>query len=153
MKDLLKKIGIFCIVFILLLILANVLLRFILPVTPTLVTTDAMRPAYNKFDIVFRSPSDHYGVGDVVIVRITNTFSGNVEDVITRIIKINSDNTYTTKMDANRRFFHFEDHIKQNQIKGKVIFSTKAYVYYPLIYSILIILAFLITKVVCSKLR
>jgi len=59
-----------------------------------------------------------YNVGDVIVYSVP----GQKVPIIHRIIRINSDGSYTTKGDHNPNLLPFEGAVRKEQIHGKVIF-------------------------------
>lgn len=78
-------------------------------------------PVSNGFsvgDMPIVKGNKEYKVGDVIIYSV----DGINAPIIHRIIKINEDDSYQTKGDNNNRQNYYEFSIKQQQVKGKVIF-------------------------------
>jgi len=151
MKSRSRKILIFVVLLILIIAIANVLFRFVLPIKPVRQVSASMTPTYNKGDILFYSHSDSYVVDDIIIYKpSTRPFN-----VAIRIIEENPDGTFKVKGDGNPATIPTldQDNLGKEQIIGKVIGSTKGFVFYPLTYGIYLIIALLLTKLVDSKLK
>ena len=57
-----KKVGIFILIFIILVGLSNVLFRFVLPIKTVFLVSRNMEPTYHKNDILFWKQSNNYEV-------------------------------------------------------------------------------------------
>lgn len=149
MEDLGKKILIFIVLMILLIALSNVLFRFVLPLKAVRLISDNMAPTYDKGDVLFYSQTNEYVVEDVII---SETSRGTI---VTRIIEINDDGTFKAKGDGNAASIVSslvdETHIQKEQIIGKILFGTKWFIFYPILYIIQIIIALILTKLIYSK--
>jgi len=91
-------------------------------------------PIKNGFligDLPIVQGSEKYQVGDVIVYDV----SGQTIPIIHRIIKINPDGTYMTKGDHNSGLLPFEYSVKQEQIRGKVIFIIPKLGYFKVIFS------------------
>jgi len=146
-----KKIVIFIVLMILIIGLANVLFRFVLPIKPVVLVSGNMEPTHNRGDVLFYDSSNDFKVDDIIIYKTDRNPS------VVRIIEINDDGTYKAKGDNNpisiSRPGMDETHIQKKQIIGKVSFGTKWYIFYPLSYGIQIIIALLLTQLIYSKLK
>ena len=131
MKNLGRKIGIFITALIIILLLVNIFNRFFIPVKPVMTVSSNMAPTYEKYDVLFYSKSEDYNVNDPILVTVSNR-----QNSVTRIIKINEDGTFYAKADYNINSLPFEGSINKNQIVGKIVFSMKPYIFYPIIYII-----------------
>jgi len=69
-------------------------------------------------DLPIIESSANYSVGDVIVYSVPD----QSVPIIHRIIRINSDGTYTTKGDHNPSLLSFEGSVSKSQIHGKVIF-------------------------------
>jgi signal peptidase len=151
MKGIGKKILIFIVLMILLIGLANVLFRFVLPIKPVILGSESMEPTYTMGDILFYRQSNNYTVNDVIVY----TIGGN--SGVARIIELNGDGTYKLKGDHNpisiSSGYMDQTHVKKEQLLGKVSFGNKWFVVYPLLYGVQIIIAVLLTQVIYSKLK
>ena len=146
-----KKIIIFIVLMILIVGLANVLFRFVLPIKPVVLVSGNMEPTHDKGDVLFYGSSNDFKVDDIIIYNTDRNPS------VVRIIEINDDGTYKAKGDNNpisiSRPGMDETKIQKEQIIGKVSFGTKWYIFYPLSYGIQIIIALLLTQFIYSKLK
>ncbi len=146
-----KQIGIFIVVLVFLIVLMNVLVHFVSPVKPVRFVSWSMEPAYHYGDVLFyqRVPKGNYKVGDVIIYDAEASTAE--EQIVVRIIEENDDGTFIVKGDANPGTLEHLDqnNLRKEQIIGKVLFGMQWYIYYPVLYLILIIVALLITRRVC----
>ncbi len=146
-----KKIIIFIVLMILIIGVANVLFRFVLPIKPVKLISGNMEPTHNSGEVLFYGSSNDYKVDDIIIYKPARNPS------VVRIIEINDDGTYKAKGDNNpisiSRPDMDETHIQKEQIIGKVSFGTKWYIFYSLSYGIQIIIALLLTQLIYSKLK
>lgn len=148
MKNIIKKIGVFVAVLIVVMLLTNIIGRYILNVNPVITISNNMFPTYEKYDSLFYVPSESYNINDVIVASVPNYDTL----LITRIIKINEDGSFDAKGDNNPEDVPLiEKSINKNQILGKIAFSIKPYFYFPLIYGIQLIVAFLLTKLIFRK--
>ncbi len=148
MKNIIKKAGIFIAVLIIVMLLTNIIGRYILNVNPVITLSNNMFPTYEKYDTLFYSPSDNYNINDVIAASVPDY------DIllISRIVRINDDGTFDAKGDNNPESVpSIERNINKNQILGKIIFSMKSYFYFPLIYGAQIAAAFLLTKLIFRR--
>ena len=146
--------------------LANVLFRFVFPIKPAVLISGNMEPTYNKGDVIFYINSDNYEINDIIMFKSHPT-NPRVDLIVSRIINISSvdqDIKYTTKGDnvktnpvsinsCSANGCIDETSIQKDQINGKILFGTKWFIFYPLLYGIQIILALLLTKLIYSKLK
>ncbi len=146
-----KKIIIFIVLMILIIGLANVLFRFVLPIKPVKMISGSMAPTYNAGDVLFYRGSDTYNIDDIIIYKP----SSRPQSIVIRIIEENSDGTFKVKGDANQATIPALDqnNLKKEQIIGKVSFGTKWFIFYPLSYGIQILIALLLTQLIYSKLK
>lgn len=144
--SLIKKIGIFIIVLTILVALANIILRFVLPFKPVKIISSNMEPTYSKNDILFYEESESYNVNDTVLV-----FLPDRPPLVTRLIERNEDGTFNAKGDNNLVSLPFEKNIQQNQIIGKIKFSMNPYIFYGVTYGMVIILSVLMTFLIFSR--
>lgn len=150
MKETIKKVSIFIGILIIVMLLTNIIGRYILNINPTIILSNNMFPTYEKYDSLFYSPSNNYNVNDVIVASVPN------QDVllISRIIKINEDGNFDAKGDNNTESFTpIERNINKNQILGKVVSSMKSYFYFPLIYGIQIVIALFLANYIYRKVK
>ena len=144
-----KQIGIFLIIMLVLVGLANVTFRYVLPTKPVKLASGNMEPTYSKGDVIFYTQSDNYKVDDIILHETSRAPS------VVRIIEINDDGTFKAKGDANPTSISSpgldETHIPKEKIIGKVSFGTKSFIFYPLVYGIEIIIALLLTILISKK--
>ncbi|MCK5283714.1 MAG: signal peptidase I [Nanoarchaeota archaeon] len=139
---------------ILLIGLANVLFRFVLPIKPIKVISESMAPTYNAGDVIFYSSAKTYNIDDIIIYNP----STRPQSIVVRIIEKNADDTFKVKGDnaktnpAPIKQLN-QEAVKADQIIGKVSFGTKGFIFYPLSYGIQILVAFLLTQLIYSKLK
>jgi len=69
-------------------------------------------------DLPIVEGSKDYNVGDVIVYNVP----GQNVPIVHRIIRVNSDGSFTTKGDHNPNLLPFEGAVKKEQIHGKVIF-------------------------------
>ena len=142
----LKKIGIFILIFVVLLGISNILFRFVLPIKAVFLVSGSMEPAYNENDVVFWKQADTYNLDDVVI------FKGNLpSDIVSRIIDVNDDGTFNLKGDANPTSIYFERNVPKERIKGKIVYSISPFIFYGITYGIIIVLAFFGTNYIVKN--
>lgn len=77
-----------------------------------------VKDGFNIGDLPVVVGSKEYKAGEVIVYSI----SQQSVPIIHRIIKINSDSTFVTKGDHNQGLLPFENSVKVEQIKGKVVF-------------------------------
>ena len=82
-------------------------------------------------DLPIIAGSKKYSIGDVIVYSIRD----QPVPIIHRIIKINSDGSFTTKGDHNNGLLSFENSVKPSQIHGKVIFIVPKLGYFKVIVS------------------
>ena len=147
MENLGKKVLLFIVVLVILMVIGKLVNRFVLPVAK--LNSESMQPTFNKGDIIFYTKSDSYGVNDIII------FYSTIKDpIVARIIEINSDGTYKAKGDNPKTNpvpiksqLLDETQISKTQILGKVFnFSLNPVIFILLVRGIQIILALLLTK-------
>jgi len=117
-----------------------------------------LKNGYNKNDVIVSIKSDEYNVGDVIRFEPDSVSTASMT-LAHRIVKINDDGTYQTKGDHNEGQLTKENNIiktdetsiNKNQIKGKVIFKTPFYIFYPILYGIEILIVLLITSFISNK--
>jgi signal peptidase I len=152
MKITWKQIGIFLVLLFLIIGLANILFRYVLPITPVKYISSNMEPTYSKGDVLFYSSAETYDVEDVIIYKTKTPYPG-----VVRIVGINEDGSFIAKGDANLNSINTgyldETHINKEQIIGKIVFSTKSIIFYPLVYGIEIILAIILTLIISRKIK
>ena len=148
MKTKSKKIVIFIGFFILLFMLFSVLTNYILPVKTSMISDNIGR--YNSGDILFCSESESYTVNDYILYRP----SSKQATIFAEIVEINADGTFRViginpepidDLDQNN--------LRQEQILGKVIYSISMFIFYPIVITITIILAFILTYVIIKKIK
>ena len=69
-------------------------------------------------DLPIVEGSKDYKIGDVIVYNVP----GQSVPIVHRIIRINSDGSFTTKGDHNPNLLPFEGSVNKEQIHGKVIF-------------------------------
>ena len=146
-----KKIALFIVLLVILIVMGKLINRFVLPLAK--LNSESMYPTYNKGDILFYSKSSPYNVNDVIIF-----YSSRRIPIVVRIIEINPDSTYKAKGDNPKTnpvpiksIFLDETRISKEQILGKILFSFNPIIFYVLVYGIEIIIAFLLTKLISAK--
>jgi len=82
------------------------------------VESNSMKPTFMKGDILILQGADSFELDDIIVFSPAE----GKTPVVHRIVAINTDGSYQTKGDANTNQLHFEKHITQDQIHGKVIF-------------------------------
>ncbi|MBI2546870.1 MAG: hypothetical protein HYW23_00285 [Candidatus Aenigmarchaeota archaeon] len=87
------------------------------------------KPFTGLFSLAGPSENQKYEVGDVIVYSV----NGVSAPIIHRIIKINDDGTYQTKGDNNLGQLSYEQSVKPEQIKGKVIFIIPKIGYFKVI--------------------
>jgi len=146
-----KKLLIFIVLFVLLSLLTTFIRDFILPIKVAMLTSVSMSPAYAKWDVLFYKKVDSYTVGEVII------YPSSRRPVVTRIIVLNDDRTYTAKGDNNaasiRMDFLDETRLEKDKVIGKVIGKTSPFVYVPLVNGIKIIIALLLVNPIYLRMR
>ncbi len=135
-----KKILVFIIALIILMLLFNILYRFVLPIKPVRLNSMNMKPTYLKNDVLFYNQKEDYKIDEVVIITYQE------RTVVTRIVSVNDDGTFNMKGDFNSESLAFEQNVEKEQIKGKIEFSMNPFIFYILSYGIEILLALLLTK-------
>jgi len=69
-------------------------------------------------DLPIVAGADEYKVGDVIVYSVP----GQSVPIVHRIIRVNSDGTFTTKGDHNPNLLPFEGAVRKENVHGKVIF-------------------------------
>jgi hypothetical protein len=148
MKKKKKLILVFIVLFIFLFLSFSVLTNFILPVKTSMISGNVGR--YSSEDILFYSESESYTINDYIIYRPTS----KQVSIIAEIIEINSNGTFKViginpepieKLDQNN--------LKKEQIMGKIFYSMSMYIFYPIVITICIISAFILTHFILKKLK
>ncbi len=142
-----KKIGVFVLIFVVLLGISNVLFRFILPIKAVSLVSRNMEPTYHENDVLFWKLSETYEVNDVVVYKARAL----AIDSVSRIINLNEDGTFQLKGDANPTSIFVENRVLKQSIKGKVIFSLSPFIFYGLTYGIIFALSFLSVRYIFKK--
>ena len=146
-----KQAGIFLILMILFMALANICFKYVLPIKPVKLVSGNMEPTYSKGDILFYTKSGDYKPNDIILHKTRRAPS------VTRIIAINEDGTFEAKGDANpvsiSSTYLDETHIQKEQIIGEISFGISQFIFYPLVYGIEIILAILLTILISKKIK
>ena len=142
-----KKISVFIVTLILVILLSNLLFKFILPIKPVRTISQNMEPTYSKNDVLFYIIEENYDINEIVILK------HNGLTTVTRIISINSDGTYEATADNNLgRQLSMEKRIPKSEIQGKILFSINPYIFYISLLVCQIIISFLLSKLIYLRL-
>jgi len=143
-----KKIGLFIVIFVLLIVVFSILLNFVLPVKTRVINGNFGN--YTNGDVIFISKSDSYKVGDIIIYKISSTD----ESIFAEVIEKNTDGTYKIKR-AGEEYINnpIENNINEGQIMGKGIASLSMYIFYPLLLIVNLFLAYILTVIIYKKLN
>jgi hypothetical protein len=149
MKPKTKKIAIFIILVFFILIIAQVLMNSVLPVKSCITSISVGK--LNSGDVLFYSESKSYSINDY----ITYKPASKQVNYIAEIIEINPDGTFKVISGTNPDpIIQLEqNNLKQEQIIGKVIYSISMYILYPILITIAIILAFVLTHFISKKIK
>ena len=148
MKNRGKFILTFVITFIVVVILGAILFySSILPIQPVRLASSNMAPAYEKGEILFVKQTNDYRVNDVIIADIIPN------KIVTRIIAINDDGTFSAKGDHNSAQLKEERSFTEDRIIGEVVSKASAGLFYSCLYAINILLALLITLGIYSNIK
>lgn len=148
MKPKTKKIIIFIGFFIFLLMLFAILTNFILPVKTVIISGDVGK--YNSGDILFYTESEAYEINEYILYKP----STKQVNYIAEIVDINSDGTFKViGADPESIDELDQNNLKQNQIIGKIIYSSPFYIFYPISIIITIIFAYIITHFISKKIK
>ena len=148
----LKQVGIFVVLLVLFIVLANLAFQYILPILK--LNSESMIPTYHKGDVLFYKTSSSYSINDVVVY----TSSILPKPIIVRIIEENPDGTFKAKGDntktnpsPNARLD--QNNLKKEQIMGKVLFGANSFIFYLVVYGIEIMFAIILTLVISKKIK
>lgn len=86
-------------------------------VTMLKVSSNSMRPEFEKGDIIFIKKQENYEIGDII------TYQTKDNNLVTHRVIEKYGNDYITKGDSNN--IEDEEKIKPEQIKGKLIIKIK----------------------------
>ena len=81
------------------------------------VSSNSMRPEFEKGDIIFIKKQENYEIGDII------TYQTKDNNLVTHRVIEKYGNDYITKGDSNN--IEDEEKIKPEQIKGKLIIKIK----------------------------
>ncbi|MBN1896592.1 MAG: signal peptidase I [Candidatus Aenigmarchaeota archaeon] len=83
------------------------------------VESNSMIPVFYKGDILVLKgvPTEQLDVGDIVVYSV----EGRSVPIVHRIVKINPDDSFQTKGDANNGQLNFEYYVSPQSIHGKVV--------------------------------
>jgi hypothetical protein len=148
MKPKMKKFTIFIALFILIFILFSLMMNLILPVKTSMISENIGR--YNSGDILFHIESEAYTINDYILYRPSSKQS----TLVAKIVEINLDNTFKVIGTNTEPIDDLDqNNLKQEQIIGKVIFSTSMYIFYPVIISITLTLSYFLTRFISKKIK
>jgi signal peptidase len=146
MKDILKKIGLFLLVIIVLTLFSNILFRYLSPLKPVILVSGSMEPAYKIGEVLFYGSVTEYSLNDVVLAD-----ANRPQLIISRIVLKNDDGTYTLKGDHNAASLAFEKDISKDQLKGKIIFSLNPLFFYGIDYGLKVVIALILVLFVFKR--
>jgi signal peptidase len=148
------KVITFIVTLVILVLLGNIIFRWVSPIKPVKLESESMSPAYEKGDVLFYKNPSSLNIGDVIIFKSNARF-----DMVARIAEINSDGTYRTKGDNNEKSLNpdnnlgglDETQIQKTQIYGKIVFKSNPYVFSILSYGLQIVIALALTNPIYNK--
>ena len=144
-----KKIIIFVIVLLLLNMFSGIAINA-MPTKMLKLISGSMAPAYHKGDLIFFKQAS-YNVNNVVVYKP----STREELIMARIVDKNADGTFKVKGDANTGTNPTLDQnsVKADQIVGKVIGSVNFILFYIMVNSAQLFIAFIVSKLLYAKLK
>ena len=136
-----KKIGIFILILLVLMVLGNIIFRLIIPTA--VIQSNSMAPTYNRWDVLFYRDAEQYNVDDIILYNPSQREWNNVA----RIIEENPDGTFKVKGDANQVSIKYLDQemLRNEQIIGKVTSIINPFIFFILLYGIQIVIALALT--------
>jgi len=103
---------------------------------------------YNNGDILFYSGSESYTVNDCVLY----TPSSSSSIIVAKIVVINPEGTFTVIGTSPEPIEELDqNNLQEQQIIGKVIATTPAYIFLPLVILLAIGVAFILTRIITKK--
>lgn len=145
-----KKVLIFVVSLVILVILGNLLFRFS-PYRPLVTLSMNMKPTYKEGSVLFLGPATEYQVDDVVLYD-----GGLANPSVVRLVDTNDDGTFVAKGDNNpaslQRADYDETKVPVEKLKGKILFGMPRILWLIILYGFNILIAYLITTFISKKL-
>lgn len=142
-----KGLVVFVFVLIVIIVLPTLIFKGYLFIDHVVMDSDRMLPLYDKGEAIFFSQKNNYSIGEVIVFNEAGT--NNLW--VSRIVGINSDDTFVMKGDNARvPVKYVEESVSINQIKGVVGFSMKNVSFQFLVFSIVFLLSIVVSFIFLS---